>query len=290
MRKELFPILFCLLLLVPLSPLSAAEDIPPLPFSHSEWTQFLKRFVNEKGEVNYQAARQEPALLHSYLERIKSIPAGEFKNWSREERIAVFINAYNSGVVKMILDHYPVKSVMEIPGVWEEPALSIGTFSKEEGSLPYSLNQIQRSALRQKFRDEKILLALCSGAVSSPPLQREAYEGPRLEGQLYFVTQKFVNDESRNQIEPAEKRVVLSRLFKWYGGDFLFNWGDFQEEKKWNPQQMAVLSFFAHYLKDPKKVEFLKEGKYKVKYSDFDWSLNEWKSAAAAKGQKEQKS
>ena len=244
-------------------------------FDHSEWDQFLKKFVNEKGEVDYRSALKEKNLVEAYLEKLKPIPTDVFKEFPREERLAIFINAYNAAVVKLILDHYPLKSIMDIPGVWDQPAVQIATSSKTMIPDSYSLNGLQNKLLRRVFRDEKIFFALSSGAKGSPPLRPEAYVGSRLEGQLYLATRAFANDEKRNQILPGQKKIVLSRLFKWYGDDFLLNWGNFPQESRWNPEEMAVLSFFAHYLEDPKKVEYLKEGQYKVKYDTFNWQLND---------------
>ena len=234
-------------------------------------------------------------LLNEYLEKLRSFPEKSLGSWPREEQIALWINAFNAGVVKSIVDHYPIKSIMEIPGGWEQALIQVGKSIKSrrgagekaetepedergDASQTRSLNQIEQTYLRRSFRDEKILFALCRGARGSPRLRQEAYSGPRLEGQLFLITREFVNDSSRNRIEPGEQKIVLSRLFEWYGVDFLMNWGNFPEEVKWNPEQMSVLSFFAHYLDDPKKVEFLREGKYKIKYEVFDWRLNDWKA------------
>ena len=248
-------------------------------FDHSDWDKFLKKFVNDKGEVNYQAAKTDPSLLDGYLEILKAIPIEQFDDWPREERIAVLINAYNAGVIRSILKYYPTKTVMNIPGFWEQQQIQVGSLPKEKGGngRPRSLNQVEGDLLTT-FRDEKIIFALSKGAKGSPKLQREAYDGVHLDGQLYNVTRAFVNDSEKNPIDPVGKKVVLSRIFKWQSGTFMFNWGDYPEERRWDPQEMAVLSFFAHYLDDPQKVEFLKNGKYKVKFSIFDWDLNDWKT------------
>lgn len=233
--------------------------------------------MNEKGEVNYSAAQKDPALLDAYFEKLKTVPPHSFKDWPREEKIAVLINAYNAGVIKLILAHYPPKTIMNIPGFWDQQVIEFGggeSLSSQEEKTIYSLNQIENGYLRDMFRDEKILFALSKGARGSPRLRQEAYTGPHLEGQLYLATREFANDQTKNQIEVGKKKIILSRLFKWYGGDFLINWGDFPEGNRWDPQEMAVLSFFAHYLEDPKKVQFLKEETYKVKYETFDWRLN----------------
>ncbi len=268
-RSRLAIPIFVFLLLLFSTP--SGQAAAPLPFDHSDWDKFLKQFVNEKGEVNYRAAQKDPRNLYAYLRKLRKIPNLEFMSWPREESIAVWLNAYHAGLIKMILKHYPVRRVTDIPGIWELPAVAIG-------KRPYSLNQIQDDALLQGFRDEKHLFALSSGAKSSPRLLREAYVGPRLEGQLYLAARSFVNDSQRNRIEPVEKKVLLSRIFRWYGRSFLLNWGQAADENPWNPQESAVLSFMVHYLDDAKKVDYLREGDFKVKYQDFDWRLNDWQA------------
>lgn len=276
----MIPAFLCLFLFLLSAPAQADEALAP--FHHSEWEQFLKKYVNEKGEVNYRAAKREPALLNAYFEKLKGIPKDTLQGWSREEKIATFINAYNASVVQMILAHYPLKTITEIPGVWDLATLQVSTDNILKGWTAggkYSLNQIQKDVLLGLFRDEKILFALSSGTKGSPRLRQEAYQGPKLEGQLYLAAREFVNDASKNQIEAGQKKIILSRLFKWHAEDLLMNWGNFPEEKAhWKPEEMAVLNFLAHSLDDPKKAEFLQEGKYKVTYSAFDWALNEWRS------------
>ena len=289
MKKRLFYFLFLSLFLA----LSAHAQETSSSFDHSEWDQFLKKYVNEKGEVNYQAAQKDPSLLNAYLDKIRSIPLSQIDQMSREETLALYINAFNAGVIRTVLGRYPIKTIMNVPGGWEQASVQIGRKKKKlkpmekEGKvmleedvrsakLTVSLNEIESNFLRKTFKDEKILFALSRAAKGSPRLREEAYTGSKLEGQLYLATREFVNNEAENQIRPGEKKIVLSRIFKWYGRDFMVNWGNFPEEIKWDPQEMAVLSFFAHYLNDPQKVEFLKKAKYKVKYSTFDWRLNDW--------------
>ncbi len=253
----------------------AFAETATLPFDHSEWDRFLRKYVNEKGEVDYTRARGDLVLLDTYFEKLRRIPHKEFKQWPREERLAVFINAYNAAVVRLVLRHYPVERVLNIPGFWDQGAVQIGDGA---ASSTYNLNKILHEVLRGGFRDEKVLFALSSGAKGSPRLRPEAYVGRRLEGQLYGAVKDFVNDMTKNRIKPGEKKIVISRLFKWYSKDFLLNWGNFPEDIRWNPEEMAALSFLVHYLDDPAKVKYMKEAQYKVQYESFDWSLNDQSS------------
>jgi len=246
------------------------------PFDHSAWDQFLKTHVNDKGQLNFQAAKQDSHLLTEYLKQLEAIPFDQFeRSWPREERLAVWLNAYHAGVVRVILDNYPVRSIHDIPGVWDLPVVRIGRQS-------FSLNGIRSIQLIENFRDEKIHVALACGAASCPRFRKEAFTGPRVEGQLFLATREFVNDPEFNQINPGEKTIYLSHLFKWYEQDFTLDFGSPENDSKLSPQQMAVLSFVVHYLEDAKKIEYLEARRYKVKYLPFEWALNESAPAASA--------
>jgi len=239
------------------------------PFDHSTWDRFLKQFVNERGEVNYQAVKADPSLLNQYLEALADVPLKTMaETWPREEKLAMWLNAYHAGVVRAIVDHYPVRSINDIPGVWEMAAVRIGGAS-------YSLNTVRSEKLMRAFRDEKIQVSLYCGAVSCPRLQREAFTGPRVEGQLFLSTVEFVNNADYVEVIPGQKKIQLSRIFKWYAGDFKLDFGAPITELKITTEQQSVLSFLAFYLRDAAKVEYLEGDQYKVKYMPFNWALNE---------------
>lgn len=241
-------------------------------FDHSLFDQFLKKVVNERGEVNYPAAAQDPSLLKDYLEKLKQVDEAALRQqWPREEKLAFWINAYHAGIIQAVLNHYPVKSLLEIPSVWDIDAVQVG-------SHHYSLNNLRQRELIGVFRDEKIDTALACGARSCPAFSREAYTGPRVEGQLFLAAQRFVNDPALNLIEPQAKKIQISKIFKWHAKDFKLDFSSEERDLRFSEEEYAVLSFLANYLKDESKVQYLEESRYKIKYLDFDWSLNEWRS------------
>src|SRR5688500_18805520 len=105
----------------PLLPAWALER----PYDHSLWDQFVKKTVQETGEIDYKLAAKERPLLTRYLKRAADIEAEELQNWPREEIMALFINVYNAGVIQAVLDHYPVASIQKIPGLWELATLEV---------------------------------------------------------------------------------------------------------------------------------------------------------------------
>ena len=178
-------------------------------FDHSAWDQFLKRFVNEKGEVNYQAAKEDPALLNQYLGQIAAIKMDDFQeNWPREEKLALWLNAYHAGLISQVIRHYPVKSVQHIPGFWDVAAIRLG-----DGA--YGLNLIRAGQLIGSFRDEKIHMVLSSGTVDGPRLAQEAFTGAKVEGQLFLLAKKYLNEIAETGIIPGKKKLELPLIFKW---------------------------------------------------------------------------
>lgn len=261
---------FLLFLFLALSPFVSAAPLEK-PFDHSSWDSFLKKFVNEKGEVNFTKVKKDPALLNQYLDEIRQTNEGDFLDWPREEVIAFWINAYHSGIINIIVRNYPAKSVQEVPSVWDTKHIQL-----EGGS--YSLNEIRAQHLLGTFKDEKIHFALSCMAKDCPVLSRDAYTGPKLDGQLFMAVRKFVNDDTKVKINLNDKKIYVSKLFKWYGKDFKFNFGTPENQEGLSKEEFAFLSFLSFYIEDANKVNYLEEKKYKIKYPKFDWTLNDWRA------------
>lgn len=269
MKKILFFLLISAL--AALAPASARAETLEKPYDHSLWDSFLKKYVNEKGEVNFAAAKQDPKLLNDYLAQLRTLNEIDFAQWPREEVMALWINAYHAAAIATVIKHYPVKSMQDIPSAWDTEVLQLT-------NRGYSLNFIRKEMLLSQFHDEKVHFALSDMTKSGPVLSRDAYTGPLLDGQLFMAARKFVNDPERNVILSSKKKVELSKIFKWYGADFTFNFGKPDNDRGLSREEFSFLSFISYYLENAEKAGFLEEGRYKIKYLPYDWSLNDWKA------------
>ncbi len=259
---------------LPITKLQAATA-----FDHSAWDAFLKKFVNEKGDVNYQAVKKDSAGLNDYLKSLAAVDAVTISGWPREEAVAYWLNAYHAAMIKLVVENYPVRSVQRIPGFWDIAAVRLGLARLADDNL--SLNDIRIKNLIGIYRDEKIHLVLSLAAKGGPRLPREAFTGSKVEGQLFLLTRQFVKDPAFVAVEPGRKKIRISRLFKWYGQDFNLDFGISEPFGKFSKIETAVLSFLAHYLEDEAKQEYLQEGRFKIEYPTFDWSLNDWQAGAS---------
>jgi len=222
----------------------AQEQSPVQVHQHQIWDQLLKQFVSETGLVNYSGFKKNSARLDQYLELLQQNPVQE--SWSRSQRLAYWINAYNAFTVKLIVDHYPVASIRDIQRPWARKFIHFG-------DLSYSLDQIENQIIRPEFMEPRIHFALVCAAVSCPNLLNQAYLPEKLNEQLDQQTRYFINESGKNKLSP--NLVELSKLFSWYGTDFT--------------ERGTLIDFINQYSEQPIS------DKAKIKYLEYNWDLND---------------
>ncbi|HLX79662.1 MAG TPA: DUF547 domain-containing protein [Burkholderiales bacterium] len=237
--------------------------------SHQAWDNLLKKHVvliagGRASQVRYTGMAQDRPVLKAYLASLTGVKEGEFASWNKPQRMAFLINAYNAFTVELILENYPVKSIKDIGGVFDD------RWKRKFFSLfgrPASLDQIEHEMLRKPgaYDEPRAHFALNCASVGCPMLREAAYVAERLEGQLEEQTERFLSDRSRNRY--ARGRLEVSKIFDWYKEDFA-------------PRER----FFARYAKlladDPAAQKLVAEGKARFSFLDYDWTLNDFPSSS----------
>lgn len=88
--------------------------------NHATWTTLLQKHVAVRGRattVNYKDIKNDPKDLNAYLKSVQLVTKHQFDSFSQNEKLAFLINAYNAFTVKLIVDHYPVKSIKDIGSI-----------------------------------------------------------------------------------------------------------------------------------------------------------------------------
>ena len=188
------------------------EETPKV--NHDLWTNLLQQYVSENGKVNYKGFVKEKNQLERYLNTLSANPVGS--NWSEAEQMTYWINAYNAFTVKLIVDHYPLKSIKDISnGILSKP-WDIKFF--KIGGVNFDLNTIEHEILRKQFIEPRIHFAINCASFSCPKLRNEAFVAERLEEQLEDQTKSFINNSDKNIIN--ESTTKLSKIFNWFESDF----------------------------------------------------------------------
>ncbi|GAB4494628.1 MAG: DUF547 domain-containing protein [Saprospiraceae bacterium] len=211
--------------------------------SHAELDSLLKKYVTETGKVNYKDLKANKEALDAYCQTLTDHPVQE--SWSREEKLAYWINAYNAFTLKLIVDNYPTKTIMNFDGgkTWDVKRIKLG-------DKKYSLNQIENDIIRPQFKDPRIHFAVNCAAKSCPPLWNRAYTAENLDSALEARAKAFINNPQFNTISASKASV--SKIFEWYAADF----GDLKKylNKYANTQLKASAT---------------------VTFKEYDWALNE---------------
>tara|TARA_R110002049_G_scaffold3502_1_gene26225 strand:- start:3551 stop:4273 length:723 start_codon:yes stop_codon:yes gene_type:complete len=213
---------------------------------NGSFTVLLKKHVKPSGLVNYKGFLADESELNGYLEDLSN--NSPTASWSKNERISYWINVYNAFTIKLIIDNYPVKSILDINEgkPWDLAFIKIG-------EKTYSLNHVENEILRKEFDEPRIHFAINCASISCPNLLNKAFEAETLNSQLELVTKIFINNPERNVITPSA--IKISKLFDWFKSDF--------------DNAGGVTAFVDRY------TEVKISSSAKILYDDYNWNLNE---------------
>lgn len=260
------------------------EEVKTDSFDHSyaTYNSLLKRYVIN-ARVNYEGFINSRAEFETFLRALGSVDENVFESWTEEQRLAFWINAYNAFTIKAIIDHYPIKRSFTLVGIFYAPSDSIlqikGVWTKLQfralGNM-VTLDEIEHQILRKKFNEPRIHMAINCASISCPDLRNEAYTPEKLEEQLADASTNFVNNPDKGvYVNEQSGKVKLSKIFKWFGDDFINNYGSKKLFNNYSLKENAVLNFTSEYIESEEVKEYLMNNKLKIGYLGYDWHLNE---------------
>lgn len=225
-----------------------------IAFDHSHKTldTILKKYV-ANGRVDYKSLKNDTSLK-VYSDSLSAVKLAEYNGYSKEQKLAFLINAYNAFTIQLILDNYPLKSIRSIGilplAAWKKEFFTL--FGEEK-----SLGWIEHEKLRKDFDEPRIHFAIVCASIGCPPLISEAYTPEKLEVQLQFVMTNFLNDSTKNRYDAESNTLSISPIFDWFKEDFT---------KRGSLLEFIQTSMKVKINSDPK-----------IKYTYYDWNLNEKK-------------
>ncbi|MBK5114034.1 MAG: DUF547 domain-containing protein [Candidatus Heimdallarchaeota archaeon] len=211
----------------------------------------IMKWINKQGKVDYTLLKKD----QWFWEQIFALENEDLRKYSRNEKLAFWLNAYNLLTIKGVLVE------LEKNPEWKG---NITTLAKLRFFIlrrfpvarkKLSLNYIEHNIIRREFQDPRVHFALNCGSASCPFLPNKLFHAETLERYLDNLTKFFINS-GNIRIDKDTLTVYLSKIFKWYKGDFDAAGGLYQFINK-------------YWKKD--KIDFIK---YKIKFEDYDWSLN----------------
>ncbi len=255
-------------------PAAASRTASNLTFLLSDYQAFLDRYLEKEKKiegfvmnvVDYDAIHAANADPDSLYRRVLS----EFASFdpaslsTREDQIAFWINAYNLGAIKLMIDHYPVGSIRSRKIQWLRNPWGLAVLTV--GHRPYSLGEIEHTILLGRLREPLVHFAIVCASLSCPDLSPEAYRASTLMAQLDRQARSFIRNEQKGlRIDRRRKTVSFSQIFQFDKNTFP------------NGAEDAI-PLIGQYL-DARDREFLLSGQYTIRYLKYDWSANAKRNA-----------
>ena len=253
-----------------------ASDFPEHGFSHQQFEGLLRTYVNDSGEVDYDAwneSNDANRQLDSYLAAVSmySPDNAPERFATRNDALAYWLYAYNAYVIRSVLDHWPLTSVTDVKAPIEI-VKGFGFFYRQQhmyGGQHYSLLTVENKKIRATYKDARIHFVLNCASESCPVLRPELPTGDALESLLQQATFDFVSDVRNVYIDDTNKTIFLSTIFKWFKKDFIS-----ELRKRGLPTERGAVAYIASVASPEKRDRLLSATDYQVKYIDYDWSLN----------------
>ncbi|MFT7670102.1 MAG: hypothetical protein ACI8X5_002809 [Planctomycetota bacterium] len=237
--------------------------------SHAKWSAVLGRAL-QGSDIDYAVLKKDRAGLDAYLKVLEGVKSEDFAEWSRKQRYAFWVNAYNAYTIRLVVDHYPLKSIKDIGdeklGTWDRAFIPLKPlFLKAKGDK-LSLNDIEHEILRKRYADARVHAAVNCASKGCPPLVGKAFTAKGLDAQLDMAVQTWLADETRNRFDARKRTAEISEIFNWFAEDFV------RDGK-------SVSGWLARFAPEEERGWLVKE-KVTLRYRDYDWALNDVPMAA----------
>ncbi len=240
--------------------LCSSSIVNAFDHGHQIFDKLLKEYVVYEGAqsfVKYSKLKSKPEDLKTYLKKVSGVSKEDFKNFTKEQRLAFLINAYNAFTLKVVIDHYPIESIKDIGSLftstWKKKFFTI--FGEES-----YLDHIEHDLIRKNFNEPRIHFAVNCASIGCPSLLNRAFVAEKLTGQLESVAKSFLTNRSKNKFQNG--KLEVSKIFKWYGEDFVKKYG-------------SVEKFIAPYMSADKVVQArIASKKFSLDWTDYNWNLN----------------
>jgi Protein of unknown function, DUF547 len=246
LRVVVFTLLLALVGCTTLAPVPVGGSSDPST-AVAGYARVLKRFVNDKGEVDFAALRDYKADLDRYVAFVANTPAASFTD--PNDRLAHHINSYNALSMYNVIDS-------GIPST-HAGLNKVRFFVLKKfviGGEAMSLYRYETDVIR-KLHEPRVHFALNCSAVSCPVLPRVPFAGEKLETQLQDETLKFFARPENLKIDPAKRMLSVNEILRFYTEDFVPG------------HAPSLIAYINRYTREKIPED------YELRFIDYDWTV-----------------
>jgi hypothetical protein len=228
---------------------------------HGEWALLLTKYIKPgKAGLNTFAygkvSAADKAALKNYIGSLEAI---EVTGYNKNEQLAYWINLYNAVTIRVVLDHYPVKTIRDVDisgflknGPWQKELVTV-----EE--TPLTLDDIEHAILRPIWKDPRIHYGVNCASVGCPNLQTTAFTGKTASAQLDAGAKAYINS-TRGIVISKRGNASVSSIYSWFAHDI-------------GNSEGGVMQHLLKFANPDLAEKLTKAGR--LSDTHYDWSLNE---------------
>lgn len=248
-------------------PVDPDTNEPSTKVNHAPWNECLKQYIS-RGELegiqlnvlDYDGLSADP----KFEEYRSSLAKVDLDSLEPNEKLALYINAYNCLCVGLIIDHFKetgawVASINDLSvkktAVWDKLAGNVG-------GEDVSLNHIEHKVLRAKWAEPRVHASIVCASVSCPDLRNEAFEPHKINAQMSDQFTEWMKNDKKGLVVLGERKVRISKIFLWFAKDFTVK------------STIDLRDYVNQYLSGDAKKAMSKQQKTKLEYFDYNWNLN----------------
>ncbi len=247
-------------------------------YEHNLFNQDLKLYVHN-GLVDYQNWQKHQENLNLYIKELAQISNQQLAKLSLNDQKALWINAYNAFTIHLVLQFYPIQgsiayfpknSIRQIYGIWDDYTLAIA-------GKRLSISELEHDILRT-LQDPRLHFVVNPATRDGGKLASKVYLAPNLDQELDLAQANFFIDKANLLIDDINKKIYVSRIFKWFPLDFACQSGCDITHYPAPTDQEIVFGYIKNNAPVLIKDAIIKKANYQIEFLKYNWSLNEFKS------------
>ena len=252
--------------------------------SHAAWTALLKKNVvvidgGKASQARYAGFAQDRAPLKAYLDSLSKVTEAEFNGWSKPQRMAFLINAYNAFTVEKILTRYPdIKSIWDFGKVFGNPFKDkfFTLLGRESIARPHRARDAAEDrapttsrACTSRSTAPRSAARCCARRPTSPSGWTRSSRSRRCDS---CPTARATGYNAKTGA------LEVSKIFDWFKEDWTSGYRGFEGRQSPIQSREQYFGRYAKLLADGvEQQKVVADGKAPIGFLEYDWALNDAK-------------
>ena len=192
------------------------------------------------------------ARLDRYVASL-NVPAATYQGWSRDEKVAFWLNGYNAIVLQTVINNYPIRGKSGQYPQNEHPADPGGVRGSRSTAwrrTSLTLDEIEKTVLPGVRRSTRVSCARARRGRQRTAAQRGLHGPQARRSSSATVQSEFVPSRRCSRIDRLTGRITVTPIISWREAEFVkaYDKGAEGPHAQRSPIERAVIAFITPHL------------------------------------------